>query len=122
MSTRIFGSGIRRREDPRLITGQAKYTADIQLPHTAFLVFVRSPHAHANIRSIDTSQAEASDGVIRVLTGKQVELGIPCAWLLPDSDLKTPPHLALAKDRTRAKEQSYGEESTNHWSFCLFCR
>lgn len=101
MSTRIFGSGIRRREDPRLITGKAKYTADIQLPNTAHLVFVRSPHAHATIKSIDTSQAEAAEGVVRVLTGSDLELQMPCAWLLPDSDLKTPPHPAIARERVR---------------------
>ncbi len=101
MSTRIFGSGIRRREDPRLITGKAKFSADIQLPHTAFLVFVRSPHAHARIRSVDCEAARAASGVIRVLTGEDVQLSMPCAWLLPDSDLKTPEHPVLARDRVR---------------------
>ena len=56
MSTRIFGSGIKRREDPRLITGKAKYTDDIKLPGLLHMAVVRSPYAHANIKSIDTSR------------------------------------------------------------------
>ena len=102
MSSRIFGSGIKRREDPRLITGKAKYTDDLKLPNMAHMAIVRSPHAHATIQSIDSSEAEAVDGVIAVFTGQDVELGsIPTAWLPPDSDIKTPDHPALAKDRVR---------------------
>ena len=102
MSTRIFGSGIKRREDPRLITGQARYTDDIKLPGVLHMAVVRSPYAHANIVSIDSSAATAMDGVVAVFTGEDVELaGIPTAWLIPDSDLKTPEHPALAKDKVR---------------------
>src|SRR4051812_17813720 len=54
MSTRVFGSGIRRREDPRLITGAASYTDDFALPGMVHLVMLRSPHAHARIKRIDT--------------------------------------------------------------------
>ena len=50
MTTRMFGSGIKRREDPRLITGKAKYTDDIKLPGTLHMAIVRSPHAHAIIK------------------------------------------------------------------------
>ena len=57
MSSRIFGSGIKRREDPRLITGAASYTDDLTLPGMLHAVMLRSPHAHAIIRSIDTSKA-----------------------------------------------------------------
>ena len=53
MTTRIFGSGIRRREDPRLITGGATYTDDVQLPGMLYAAMLRSPHAHAKINSID---------------------------------------------------------------------
>ena len=52
MSTRIFGSGIRRREDPRLISGTATYTDDIVLPGMLHAVMLRSPHAHAKITKI----------------------------------------------------------------------
>jgi len=102
MSTRIFGSGIKRREDPRLITGKAKYTDDIKLPGLLHMAVVRSPYAHANIKSIDTSVAEAMDGVVAVYTGEDITLApIPTAWLIPDSDLKTPEHHALAKGKVR---------------------
>ncbi len=105
MATRIFGSGIKRREDPRLITGQAKFTDDITLPGTVHMVVVRSPHAHARIKSVNTEKAGAMPGVVAVFTGKDMqEAGfgsIPCAWLVPDSDIKTPPHPPLAIDRVR---------------------
>ena len=104
MTMRIFGSGIRRREDPRLITGRASYTDDIKLPGLVHAAILRSPHAHANISSIDTSGAEGQPGVIAVYTGADTDgvlAGLPCAWLIPDSDLKTPDHPAIAKDRVR---------------------
>ena len=91
MSARIFGSGIRRREDPRLITGSATYTDDITLPDMAYAAMLRSPHAHAKIKSIDTQNAATAPGVIAVYTGSDIEgqlEPVPCAWLLPDSDLK----------------------------------
>ena len=103
MSTRIFGSGIKRREDPRLITGEARYTDDIKLPGVLHMAVVRSPYAHANIVSIDSSAAEAMDGVAAVFTGDDIEglAGLPTAWLIPDSDLKQPEHPALAKGKVR---------------------
>ena len=104
MTTRSFGSGIRRREDPRLITGRAPYTDDIKLPGMVHAAILRSPHAHANIRSIDTSGAASQPGVVAVYTGADTDgvlAGMPCAWLIPGSDLKTPEHPAIAKDRVR---------------------
>lgn len=102
MSSRIFGSSIKRREDPRLITGEARYTDDIKLPGLLHMAVVRSPYAHANIISIDASAAEAMDGVLAVFTGEDIDLAaIPTAWLIPDSDLKTPEHPALAKGKVR---------------------
>ena len=70
MSSRIFGSAIRRREDPRLITGTATYTDDIRLPGLVHAAMLRSPHAHARIRSLDTSKAAEASGVLAVYTGK----------------------------------------------------
>ena len=104
MSTRIFGSGIRRREDPRLITGSATYTDDLTLPRMVHAAMVRSPHAHARITSIDTSRAAAAPGVIAVYIHADTEGGLapaPCAWLLPDSDLKIADYHCLAKDVVR---------------------
>ena len=104
MTTRIFGSGIRRREDPRLITGGATYTDDVKLPGMAYAAMLRSPHAHAKINSIDTSVAAAAPGVVAVFTGTDTDgvlNPIPCAWIPPDSDVKAVAHPALAKDVVR---------------------
>ena len=104
MSSRIFGSGIRRREDPRLITGSATYTHDIELPRMAHAVMLRSSHAHARITRIDTERARAVPGVLAVYTGADIEGALqpmPCAWLLPDSDLKVAAYPCIAKDVVR---------------------
>ncbi len=102
MSTRIFGSGIKRREDPRLITGEARYTDDIKLQGALHMAVVRSPYAHARIVSIDASAAAGMPGVRAIFTGSDIDLaGLPTAWLIPDSDLKTPEHPALASDVVR---------------------
>ena len=104
MSARIFGSGIRRREDPRLITGSAAYTDDLTLPRMAHAAMLRSPHAHARITSIDTSRAAAAPGVLAAYTHADTEGALqpaPCAWLLPESDLKIAAYHCLAKDVVR---------------------
>ena len=104
MTTRIFGSGIRRREDPRLITGQATYTDDIKLPGTVHAAILRSPHAHARIRNVDTAAAAAAPGVLAVYTGADTDgvlNPIPCAWLVPDSDIKAVAYPAIAKEEVR---------------------
>ena len=104
MSSRIFGSGIRRREDPRLITGSATYTHDITLPGMAHAAMLRSAHAHARITRIDTAAAQAAPGVLAVYTGADIEgvlQPVPCAWLLPDSELKIAPYPCIAKDVVR---------------------
>jgi carbon-monoxide dehydrogenase large subunit len=95
----LVGKRIRRREDPRLITGTATYVEDIQMPGMHFAVIVRSPHAAANIRSIDTKKAAASKGVLAVFTGKDTEAvgPVPCGASLPD--LRVPHHHILAMDR-----------------------
>jgi carbon-monoxide dehydrogenase large subunit len=101
---RIFGSAIRRREDPRLLTGTAKYTADITLPGQLHAAILRSPHGHARIRKIDTSAAKAAPGVVAAFTGADTEgvlQSIPCAWLVPNSDLKVSPYPAMAKSVVR---------------------
>jgi carbon-monoxide dehydrogenase large subunit len=104
MTTRIFGSGIRRREDPRLITGQASYTDDIKLTNMVHAAILRSPHAHARIRSIDTTAAQSAPGVLAVYTGADtagVLNPMPCAWVVPNSDVKTVAYPPIAKDIVR---------------------
>lgn len=99
-----LGQRVKRREDPRLITGKGRFTDDVQLPGMLYATIVRSPHAHARIKEIDTSKAQATPGVVAVFTGADVagKVGlIPTAWLPPDSDIKTTAHPALAVDRVR---------------------
>jgi carbon-monoxide dehydrogenase large subunit len=101
---RIFGSGIRRREDPRLITGTARYTDDIVLPGMVHAAILRSPHAHARITRLETARAKAAPAVVAVFTGADIEGAlnpIPCAWLLPNAELKIAQYRALAQDVVR---------------------
>ena len=79
MTTSTFGSSIKRREDPKLITGLGTYTDDINLPNMLHAAIVRSPHAHASIRNIDTSRAKNHPGVVAVSTGAELQhqLGSP---------------------------------------------
>ena len=103
-AARVFGSGIRRREDPRLITGAARYTDDIVLPGMVHAAILRSPHAHAKITRLDTAGAKAAPGVVAVFTSADTDgvlNPIPCAWLLPNSELKIAQYRALAKDVVR---------------------
>jgi carbon-monoxide dehydrogenase large subunit len=95
----LIGKRIRRREDPRLITGTATYVEDIKMPGMHYAVIVRSPHAAANIRSIDTSKAAETKGVVAIFTGKDVaNVGpVPCGAALPG--LRVPHHTILAQDR-----------------------
>jgi len=95
----LVGKRIRRREDPRLITGTATYVDDIQMPGMHYAAIVRSPHAAAKIRSIDIKAAAQAPGVAAVFTGKDTEkVGpVPCGASLPD--LRVPHHHILAMDR-----------------------
>src|SRR4051812_28932842 len=65
---RAFGQPIKRREDPKLITGSATYVDDITLPGMTYLVIIRSPHPHARIRAIHTDAASRAPGVVAVVT------------------------------------------------------
>jgi carbon-monoxide dehydrogenase large subunit len=103
MSPTVFGSGIRRREDPRLITGAAKYTDDLTLPGMLHAAMVRSPHAHARISRIDISRARSGRGVVAVYTGADLDSlkPMPCAWLVPNSSLKVAAYPCMATDVVR---------------------
>src|SRR5437667_6074597 len=95
----LVGKSIRRREDPRLITGTATYVDDIQMPGMHHACILRSPHGAARIRSIDTKAAAQHSGVVAVFTGKDVAAvgPVPCGASLPG--LRVPAHSILAKDR-----------------------
>ena len=96
----VLGASIKRREDPRLITGKGTYVDDVRMVGMLNMVLVRSPHAHAKITGVDTSGAAASDGVVAVYTGPDLaeRLGsLPCGWVVPDT--KEVPHPPLAIDK-----------------------
>jgi carbon-monoxide dehydrogenase large subunit len=95
----LVGKRIRRREDPRLITGTATYVDDIQMPGMHHACIVRSPHGAANIKSINTKPASDLPGVVAVFTGKDTEkiAPVPCGASLPG--LRVPHHHVLAMDR-----------------------
>src|SRR5829696_2735750 len=68
----MMGARIKRKEDPRLITGAGQYTGDLTLPGMLHAVFVRSPYAHARIGAIDSSAAAAMPGVVAIYTGNDL--------------------------------------------------
>jgi len=98
---KFVGQPMRRKEDPRLLTGRARYVDDITPQGTLWCTFVRSSEAHARIVSIDTSLAEQRDDVMAVFTGEDMEaLGIldalPMAWVPPGVEVRNAPHWPLA--------------------------
>jgi carbon-monoxide dehydrogenase large subunit len=102
----LIGQSIKRKEDARFLTGSGQYTDDITLPHQTYAVFVRSPHAHAKVRKVDTSRAKAAPGVVAVFTGADLQGvgGLPCGWLITSLDgtpMKEPPHPVLAQGKVR---------------------
>ena len=108
MSNSPLGQRIVRREDKRFLTGAGQYTDDIVLPGQTYAVFVRSPHAHANIKGIDLAAAKAAPGVIAIFTGEDLAAagvnGLPCGWLIHSKDgspMKEPPHPVLAQGKVR---------------------
>ncbi len=108
-----FGQSVRRKEDPRLLTGKGCYIEDRHLEGECHAVFLRSPHAHAAIRSIDTTAAREAPGVIAILTGADLAAdgigGVPCDYDMPNFPPRPgepmpfirPPYPALAQERVR---------------------
>ncbi len=102
----LIGSSIKRLEDKRFLTGKGRYTDDIVLPNMTYAYIIRSPHAHAKILSIDTTAAEALEGVVKIFTGKDIAEaginGVPCGWAVNFKNgdtMKEPPHPLLVKDK-----------------------
>jgi len=100
----VIGTRQLRREDPALLTGSVRFVDDLVVPGALHVKIVRSPFAHARIRSIDTSAATAMPGVVAVLTGADLasewQTPLPCAWPVTP-DMKNPPHWPLAVDEVR---------------------
>ncbi|HET7323702.1 MAG TPA: xanthine dehydrogenase family protein molybdopterin-binding subunit, partial [Halococcus sp.] len=103
----LVGTAVQRREDPHLLTGDARYTDDIQYPHAVHLALYRSQYAHANIEEIDTSEAEAHEDVLAVYTHDDLtNSGIE--GLLPADDPEfgvSVEHPILARETVRYQGQ-----------------
>jgi aerobic carbon-monoxide dehydrogenase large subunit len=106
MSATGIGAAVRRKEDFRFITGKGQYTDDVSRPGETRAVFVRSPHAHARIKSIDAKAAKALPGVLAVLTGAELaadKIGnLICGWMIHSKDgspMKMAPHPAIASGK-----------------------
>lgn len=111
-ATRYIGQRTRRKEDPRLLSGQGSYVADVTLPGLGHVAFVRSPYALATIESIDTAAARVAPGVYGVLTGEDLAVGvdIPGTWrggILPReyvSFVGEPVAMVVAESRALAED------------------
>ncbi len=97
----FVGQSLKRKEDPRMITGRGNYIDDMVLPGMLHMAVVRSPEAHADIVSIDTEEAKAAPGVVAVFTGEDLAGewagGIPMVWDPPGVEIKAPEHLPLKR-------------------------
>jgi len=103
-----IGQSLRRREDARFLTGAGQYTDDVVLPGQSYGFFLRSPYAHARIKSINLDKAKAAPGVLNIFTGADLAEakvgGLPCGWLITSKDgtpMKEPPHPVLAQGKVR---------------------
>ena len=102
----VIGKSVLRKEDARYLTGTGQFTADVVMPRQTYAYFLRSPHAHATIRSIDVQKAKGSTGVVGVFTGADLTgvNGLPCGWLITGTDgkpMNEPPHPVLAQGKVR---------------------
>jgi carbon-monoxide dehydrogenase large subunit len=108
MTATGVGASVRRKEDLRFITGKGNYTGDVNRAGQTYAYFLRSPHAHANLRGIDTAAARAMPGVVDILTGEDLAAdkigGLICGWMIHSKDgtpMKAGPHPALAQGKVR---------------------
>ena len=106
MNAPLIGARIPRKEDYRFLTGAGQYTDDVTLPGQTHAAFVRSPHAHARIKSVNTAMARTAPGVLAVYTGDDTAKlgGLPCGWLITDVNgqpMKEPPYPVLAQGKVR---------------------
>jgi aerobic carbon-monoxide dehydrogenase large subunit len=101
---RYVGGGVKRKEDPKLVTGQGTFIDNITVPGMLWVTVVRSPYAHARIRSVDLSTAREAPGVVAAFSGAdlagQWQSGLPMAWPVTE-DIRIPDHWPLAKDEAK---------------------
>src|SRR5213596_1656002 len=98
---KYIGTRVPRKEDPRLITGDATFTDDVMLQGMAYLTLVRSPHAHARIRRIDTAAAKKEPGVVAVLTGTDLEATGMLPVFIAVPGMNGSKHMPIAVDKVR---------------------
>src|SRR3979411_2890878 len=108
MGVEGVGARVVRKEDKRFITGKGRYVDDIRLHGMTYAAFVRSPHAHAKVKGIDSTAAKALPGVVDVLTGQQIvddKIGnLICGWMIHSKDgtaMKMGAWPAMAPDTVR---------------------
>src|SRR6266516_2476987 len=102
---RPLGKSVGRKEDPRFIRGKGRYVDDIMLPGMLYMCLVRSPYAHALIKSIDTSAALQAPGVLAVITGKDLDAA-GLAWM-PTLSADTEAVLALDRVHFQMQEVAF---------------
>jgi aerobic carbon-monoxide dehydrogenase large subunit len=102
VTERSVGSPVLRKEDPEFLTGRARYTDDLSLQGMLWMAVVRSPYAHARVKSVDVSNALAMDGVVAAFSGRDFEWAGPLlmAWPVTE-DINSPPHYPLAAEKAR---------------------
>jgi carbon-monoxide dehydrogenase large subunit len=103
---KLIGKSVKRVEDKRFTTGNGRYVDDIVLPHQSYAAFVRSPHAHARIKRVDSGRAKNMPGVLAVYTGVDLSEvnGVPCGWQVNFKNgdrMKEPKHPLLAEGKVR---------------------
>ena len=103
-----IGARVKRKEDQRFLTGTGRFVDDLPLARATYAYFLRSPHAHAKIKSIDTAVAKAMPGVVEIFTGADTAAakmgGLICGWVVKDKHgqpHKAPPHPVMAADTVR---------------------
>lgn len=108
MNAPLIGARVQRKEDYRFLTGAGQYTDDVALPGQTYAAFVRSPHAHAKLKSVNIQKAKSAPGVVGVFTGQDLADakvgGLPCGWLITDvkgQPMKEPPYPSLAVGKVR---------------------
>ena len=101
--TKWVGQALRRKEDPRMITGRGRYVDDMVVPGMLYMAVVRSPEAHARITSTDASGALALPGIHGVFFGEDLDFaaGLPMAWVPPGVEIKAAEHWPLAKGEVK---------------------
>ena len=108
MATVGVGSSVKRKEDPRLITGKGTYVDDVKLIGMKHMVLVRSPYAHAKLGSIDVSAASKVAGIAAIFTGEQLEEEVGSlhwGWVVPETRGGTHPPLAIDTERDHGEAE-----------------